>query len=188
MILNAEDDFYPRGLLPSPTPPPSNYCTGWILPPHNAAVDVAAQAESRRLLHEDDKGEQCLQQSWRWAAVWGTIARQHVFGAQRQFTPPGDSCDPATCRQACCDDPVCVEWILSSGWIDGLGHGKPCPAGLCPWNCSDTAPCCWLRDLPHDPRLKLQPATGKLAGIVASGQRSGMPASESSTSSTTAAK
>ena len=79
MILNAEDDFYPRGLLPSPTPPPSNYCTGWILPPHNAAVDVAAQAESRRLLHEDDKGEQCLQQSWRWAAVWGTIARQHVF-------------------------------------------------------------------------------------------------------------
>ena len=51
LVLNAEDDFYPRGLLPSPPLPLSNYCSGWVLPPHGvAAAGAAKEVESRRML------------------------------------------------------------------------------------------------------------------------------------------
>jgi hypothetical protein len=105
MVLNAEDDFFPRGLLPSPTPTPSTFCKGWLLPPGPASssgsgygTEMANGVNSSSQPEVDHSplvapGQQCGKQQWRWGSIWGTIGEQH--GVLRQFTPPNGSCDPA---------------------------------------------------------------------------------------------
>ena len=77
------------------------------------------------------------------------------------------SCDPAICRQACCDDAKCQAWVLAvEGHIPDLSIALK--------GCNTWAPCCFLRFT--------QPNATELARlintsfVVASGERSGMPA------------
>ena len=105
--------------------PPSKFCKGWLLPPsrsqgppQHAAVERALAEDDGAIHSAPTTQKQCLEQQWRFGSIWGTIGQQH--GVLRQLTLPNVSCSPADCREACCNDPDCVEFDQGSvqGCVD----------------------------------------------------------------------
>eukprot|EP01050_Picozoa_sp_SAG11_P007001 SAG11_NODE_569_length_8458_cov_5.574231_4_plen_1120_part_00 len=144
---------------------------------HGTRSSLLARARECHLTSVDSSEATCNQSSWRWAQMPSCLPPCAPSTQWKQLTLDGHpgalkptlgnrSCDPAICRQACCDDPKCQAWVLAvEGHIPDLSIALK--------GCNTWAPCCFLRyTQPNATELQRMLNT---TFFIASGERSGMP-------------